>query len=88
MHRLDIHRAIGRTFEVDADHDRRVVADVVAEWAQRHGRPYRLILDGPAGGTFEHGGTGEVHQLGAVEFCRIVSGRAPGTGLLATGVVF
>jgi hypothetical protein len=29
-----------------------------------------------------------VHQLDAVEFCRIVSGRAPGTGLLATGVVF
>ena len=64
-----------------ADHDRRVVADIVAEWAQRHGRPYRLILDGPAGGTFEHGGTGEAHQLDAVEFCRIVSGRAPGTGL-------
>jgi uncharacterized protein (TIGR03083 family) len=88
MHRLDIHRAIGRPFKVDADHDRRVVADVVAEWAQRHGQPYRLILDGPAGGTFQRGGTGEVHQVDAVEFCRIVSGRTPGTGLLATGVIF
>jgi uncharacterized protein (TIGR03083 family) len=88
MHRLDIHRAIGRAFKVDADHDRRLVADVVAEWAQRHGQPYHLVLDGPAGGTFERGGTGEVHQLDAVEFCRIVSGRAPGSGLLATGVVF
>jgi uncharacterized protein (TIGR03083 family) len=88
MHRVDIHRAIGRPFEVDAGHDGRVVADVVAEWAQRHGQPYRLVLDGPAGGTFEHGATGEMHQLDAVEFCRIVSGRAPGTGLLATGVVF
>jgi len=88
MHRLDIHRAIGRPFKVDTDHDRRVVADIVAEWAQRHGRPYRLVLDGPAGGTFAHAGTGEAHQLDAVEFCRIVSGRAPGIGLLATGVVF
>ena len=88
MHRLDIHRAIRRPFEVDADHDRRVVADVVAEWAHRHGQPYRLILEGPAGGTFDRGGAGEVHQLDAVEFCHIVSGRASGTGLLTTGVVF
>jgi uncharacterized protein (TIGR03083 family) len=78
MHRLEIHRAIGRPFKVDADHDRRVVADVVAEWARRHGQPYRLVLDGP----------GEMHQLDAVEFCHIVSGRAPGTGRLTTGVVF
>ena len=88
MHRLDIHRAIGRPFDVDADHDRRIVADVVAEWAQRHGQPYHLELDGPAGGTFAPCSIGDAHQLDAVEFCRIVSGRAPGTGLLATGVVF
>ena len=88
MHRLDIHRAIGRPFTVDANHDRHIVADVVAEWAERHGRPYRLILDGPAGGTFQYGNAGEAHELDAVEFCRIVSGRAPGTGLLSTGVAF
>ena len=88
MHRLDIHRAIGRPFTVDTRHDRQIVADVVAEWAERHGRPYRLILDGPAGGAFQYGSAGEAQQLDAVEFCRIVSGRAPGTGLLSTGVAF
>jgi uncharacterized protein (TIGR03083 family) len=88
LHRIDICRAIGRPFEVDADHDGRVVADVVAEWAALHGQPYRLVLDGPAGGVFEGGDGGEQHHLDAVEFCRTVSGRERGTGLLTTGVVF
>jgi hypothetical protein len=38
--------------------------------------------------VFERGDGGEEHHLDAVEFCRIVSGREHGTGLLATGVVF
>jgi hypothetical protein len=88
MHRIDIHRAIGRPLEVDAGHDARVVADIVAEWADRHGQPYRLVLGGPAGGTFERGDGGEVQQLDAVEFWRVVFGRVSGTGLLAIGVVF
>jgi uncharacterized protein (TIGR03083 family) len=89
MHSVDICRATGRTFEVDALHDRLIVADVVAEWAATHRRPYRLVLDGPAGGTFTVGdGEREEHHLDAVQFCRIVSGREPGTGLLRTGVVF
>jgi uncharacterized protein (TIGR03083 family) len=88
LHAIDICRAIGRAVEVDADHDRRIVADVVAEWAAIHGQPYRLVLDGPAGGVFERGDGGEEHQLDAVEFCRTVSGREPGIGLLGTGVVF
>jgi uncharacterized protein (TIGR03083 family) len=88
MHRVDICRAIGRPFEVDAEQDRQIVADVVAEWAAIHGQPYRLVLDGPAGGVFSRGERGEEHHLDAVEFCRIVSGREPGTGLLSTGVVF
>jgi hypothetical protein len=79
-HRTSVHRR--------RQPDRHIVADVVAEWAERHGRPYRLILDGPAGGTFQYGNAGEAHELDAVEFCRIVSGRAPGTGLLSTGVAF
>jgi uncharacterized protein (TIGR03083 family) len=87
LHRVDIHRAIGRTFEPD-DHDARIVADVVADWADRHGQPYRLVLTGPAGGTFESGAGGEHHELDAVELCRILSGRAPGEGLLATKVLF
>ena len=65
-----------------------IVADVVAEWAGRHGRPYRLELEGPAGGRFGRDDAGEVITLDAVAFCRVLSGRAPGAGLLATQVPF
>lgn len=38
-----------------ADIDMVADADVVAAWAERHGRPYRLTLTGPAGGTWSTG---------------------------------
>jgi len=88
MHRVDISRAAGREPVLTADHDGRIVADVVAEWAAGHGAPYRLHLTGPAGGTWERGTGGEELRLDAVEMLRVVSGRAPGTGLLATTVPF
>ena len=74
---------------LDAGHDGRIVADAVAEWASRHGKPFLLELTGPAGGTFEHGGGGEVVTMDAVEFCRVLSGRPAATeGLLAVQVPF
>ena len=88
MHRVDISRVTGRDLELTADHDGRIVADVVAEWADRHGAAYRLRLTGPAGGTWERGTGGEELELDAVEMLRVVSGRAPGSGLLATTVPF
>ena len=90
MHRVDITRATGRPHELDAAHDGRIVADVVAEWARRHGRPFVLHLSGPAGGSFTQGGGPDREEiaLDAVEFCRVLSGRAPGAGLLATAVPF
>lgn len=89
LHRIDLCRAVGLEPELDAEHDGRIIADVAAEWARRHGRPYRLVLTGPAGGTFTSGGSdAEVIELDAVEFCRIVSGRAEGAGLLSTEVPF
>jgi len=88
LHRVDLARATGRPLELTADHDGRIVADVVAEWAQRHGRPYRLRLTGPAGGMWSAGPDGEEAELDAVEFCRIVSGRGSGAGLLAQPVPF
>lgn len=88
MHRVDLSRATGRDLQLTADHDGRIVADVVEEWAARHGAPYRLHLTGPAGGTWERGAGGEQLRLDAVEMLRTVSGRAPGTGLLATTVPF
>lgn len=88
MHRVDIARATGRPLLLTADHDGRIVADVVQEWAAAHGQPYELTLSGPAGGTWSRGLGGEVIALDAVDFCRIVSGRAPGEGLLGHGVPF
>src|SRR4051812_14131622 len=52
LHRVDICRATGRPLELTADHDGRIIADVVAEWARVHGRPYALELRGPAGGSW------------------------------------
>ncbi|MCU1454289.1 MAG: hypothetical protein JWN46_2435 [Acidimicrobiales bacterium] len=88
MHRVDVTRATGRPLVLTADHDGRIVADVVAEWARRHGQDVTLDLGGPAGGRFARGEGGEEISLDAVEFCRILSGRATGTGLLTQEVPF
>jgi uncharacterized protein (TIGR03083 family) len=88
MHRGDVSRATGRDVELTPEHDGRIVAHMVAEWARRHGQPFTLTLSSPAGGNYAAGDGGEHTELDAVEFCRIVSGRAPGTGLLATPVPF
>jgi uncharacterized protein (TIGR03083 family) len=88
MHRVDISRATGRDVVLTPEHDGRLVADVVAEWAARHGRPYRLRLTGPAGGSWSSGAGGEDLELDAVEFCRVLSGRGTGSGLLAQQVPF
>ena len=89
MHRVDISRATGRELVLTPEHDGALVADVVAEWAGRHGKPFELELTGPAGGTFRVGAsTGERIELDAVEFCRTISGRTSGTGLLAERAMF
>ncbi len=88
MHRVDVATATGRPLELTADHDGRIVADVVAEWARRHGQPFRLHLTGPAGGDFAHGEPSAEITLDAVRFCRTLAGRVPGEGLLAQEVPF
>lgn len=88
MHRVDIARATGRPLELTPEHDGRIVADVVAEWARRHGRPFTLHVEGPAGGTFTNGVDGEEITIDAIEFCRILSRRATGAGLLTQEVPF
>ncbi len=82
-HRIDIHAAIDRPMRVTADHDGRLVADIVAEWAGIHGQPFELVLDGPAGGKFRQGVSGECVELDAIDFIRTLSGRLPGSGLLS-----
>lgn len=91
MHRVDISHALSRPLELSTDHDGRIVDDVVAEWARRHGQRFVLELAGPAGGTYSHEPDlpGVEHiSLDAVEFCRTLAGRAPATGLLSTVVPF
>ena len=94
MHRVDTAWATGRGTSLTADHDGRIVGDVVAEWARRHGQPFHLTLSGPAGGMYTSrgaeatGGAGESYEYDAVEFCRILAGRAEATGLLTTIVPF
>ena len=88
MHRVDTTRATGTDMVLTPDHDGVLVDNVVNEWAGRHGQPFELTLTGPAGGTWTHGSGGPAYELDAVEFCRILSGRAPGDGLLTTEVPF
>lgn len=90
MHRVDTCRATGRELVLTAEHDGRIVDDVVAEWARRHGQPFELVLTGPAGGTFASGAgeTAQSLELDAVEFCRILAGRGEATGLMTTIVPF
>jgi hypothetical protein len=61
---------------------------VVGEWTRRHNQPFRLALTGPAGGLFEQGRGGPELMMDAVEFCRVVSGRGSGAGLLEQPVPF
>jgi uncharacterized protein (TIGR03083 family) len=88
MHRVDVTHATGRTLDLTPAHDGRIVADIVAEWAKRHGEPFTLELTGPAGGTYTEGTGGAALTCDAVEFCRALAGRAPGEGLLAQQVPF
>lgn len=89
MHRVDTLRAVGRLGDMllTAEHDGRLVADVVGQWAAEHGQAFTLTLDGPAGGEFRHGTGGEALHLDAVEFMRVVSGRPPADGVPAAGLL-
>ena len=48
-----------------------------------HGQPFELVLEGPAGGKFSQGTGGERVEIDAIEFVQVLSGRRPGTGVLA-----
>lgn len=84
MHRVDLSRAIGRTIDATAQHDGRIVADIIAEWATTHSDPFTLRLTGPAGGTYvrDSANAGDCLELDAIECCRILSGRGTPVGVL------
>ena len=85
MHRVDACRAIGRDPVLTPEHDGRLIADMVVDWATTHGHAFDLELTGPAGGHFVHGAGGEHLTIDAIEWIWILSGRgdATQTGLLA-----
>jgi uncharacterized protein (TIGR03083 family) len=82
-HRIDICAATARNMHATAEHDGRLVADIVAEWSALHGEPFELVLEGPAGGKYSQGVDGERVEIDALEFIRVLSGRLPGTGVLS-----
>jgi uncharacterized protein (TIGR03083 family) len=82
-HRVDICAAIGRPMDLTADHDGRLVADIVSEWADVHGLIFDLVLEGPAGGKFTRGLDGPRVEMDAIDFIRTLSGRLPGAGVLS-----
>ena len=91
MHRLDICAALDRTPHLTPEHDGVIVADVVSEWADRHGKDFTLHLTGPAGGTWTAGTAGQRIELDAVGFCQVIAKR-PGpvdlTDLMSTEVPY
>jgi uncharacterized protein (TIGR03083 family) len=88
MHTVDIAEAIGHDLPMTAAANRRIVQDVVIDWARRHRQPVDLVLTGPSGGRYRSGPAGPAIELDAIEFCRILSGRAQGEGLLETKILF
>jgi uncharacterized protein (TIGR03083 family) len=82
-HRIDICCATGRPMHLTAEHDGRLVADIVAEWASTHREPFELVLQGPAGGEFAQRDNGERVELDALDFIRTLSGRIAGSGVLS-----
>jgi hypothetical protein len=68
-------RATGTPLYLTAEHDGVIVADVVAEWSDRHGKDFTLTLTGPAGGTWAAAANGPAMTLDAIDFCCAVARR-------------
>jgi len=82
MHRIDLAQATGRPLEIDQEHDGRIVADIVAEWAGTHGSRSPSTSPGQPGGGFRAGSSGEHVTIDAIEFCRTLAERTHGAGIM------
>jgi uncharacterized protein (TIGR03083 family) len=75
MHRIDISRATDRELEL-GDPEKRLVADVVKQWARDSKAVTRLSLTGPAGSDYLTADNPAATITGdALEFCRMLTGR-------------
>lgn len=75
LHRVDLADSSTVTLDLD-ENDATIIGDVAVEWARRHGEDVELVLTGPAGGLLTAGSGGPRIEIDAVEFCRVLSGRA------------
>jgi hypothetical protein len=82
-HCIDICHATSRPMDLKPDHDGRLVADIVAEWAALHGESFEPVLDGPAGGTFSQGHGGEHVEIDATDFVSPLAGRQQAHGVFS-----
>lgn len=93
MHRMDICDAVGRIMPMDGGHDRRTVALIVRDLAQKarrglNGRAAVLVLTGPAGGSYHIGAEAEPSAtltLDIPTFCLLTSGRIKAASVLSGG---
>ena len=75
LHRIDIARAVDRPVTF-GPHDRRVIEDVIAEWAERLDNGFDLTIVEPFIARYRAGDGGAHLTLDAIELCRVLSGRA------------
>ena len=77
MHRADISRPLGKELPLGED-DRRLLEDVVRDWAKRSDAHMTLVLTGPAGGRYLTAPDPVAEAtLDAVDFGRILTRREP-----------
>jgi uncharacterized protein (TIGR03083 family) len=74
MHRLDIHRAIGRAPDLRPA-EIRIAHDAIREWAAKARADATLELSGPAGGTLVAGAGTTRITADALDLCRVLAGR-------------
>ena len=86
IHRVDVATAAGRTMVLTDDHDGRIVADIVAEWADVHQQPFTLELEDWSAEASWPATAASVFDSLRSSSVAIVSGRARGVGLLAPPV--
>lgn len=75
LHRIDMARAVDRPLTF-GPHDRRVVEDVIAEWADRLDTGFDLTIEAPFAARYRAGDGGAHLTFDAIELCRVLSGRA------------
>jgi uncharacterized protein (TIGR03083 family) len=75
LHRLDVANALGRPVRLNTAADHRIVEDVIKEWADLHGQPFDLRLEGGLEARYVRTGGGPVVSMDAAQLCWVLSGR-------------